>query len=151
MTGFLAKYGKIALALVAIFLSGQVMGWMLALHSCEARPPAEVDSDRWSERMMSRLQDDLQLSPEQVPSVRGQLDAVSSRMKGKRDAALFQIHLELIKLHDDLAAGLNPAQQKKLAESRRDLVDSTEAKFPELLRGTTVPPDVRQPAKSTAP
>ena len=151
MTGFITKYGKIALALAAIFLSGQVIGWMLALHSCEARQQAAPDTERWSDQMMARLQEDLALSDTQAPAVKLKLDAVSSRMKQKRDSALFQIHLELIKLHDDLAPGLTPEQQKKLAQSRRKLVLSTVAKFPELLRDTALPPEIREPAKSTPP
>ena len=151
MTGFLAKYGKIALALAAIFLSGQVIGWMLALHSCDARQQVAVDTERWSDQMMARLRDDLGLTEDQAPEVKAKLEAVSSRMQQKRDSALFQIHLELIKLHDDLAPGLDPAQRKKLAASRRKLVESTSAKFPDLLRETSVPAEVQQPAENTPP
>jgi hypothetical protein len=88
---------------------------------------------------------------DQTPEVKAKLDAVSSRMKQKRDSALFQIHLELIKLHDDLAPGLSPDQKKKLALSRRKLVESTGRKFPDLLRDTAVPPEVLEPATTTAP
>jgi hypothetical protein len=151
MTGFFTKYGKIALALVAIFLSGQVIGWMLALHSCEARQQVAVDTERWSDEMMARLQDDLGLNKNQARGVKTKLDAASSRMQQKRDSALFQIHLELIKLHDDLAPGLTPEQQKKLAASRKKLVESTSVKFPDLLRETAVPANLHQPAQPTPP
>ena len=151
MTGLLAKYGKIALALVAIFLSGQVIGWMLALHSCEARQQVPPDQERWADQMMVRLQKDLKLSEAQESAVRARLDAVSSRLQQKRDSALFQIYLELIKLHDDLAPGMNADQQKELAISRKRLVDALRQKFPDLLRETDVPPEVLEPAKSTAP
>lgn len=151
MTRFLAKYGKIALALAAIFLSGQVIGWMLALHSCEARQQVAVETDRWSDQMMARLQDDLRLTGKQAPEVKAKLEAASSRMQHKRDSALFQIHLELIKLHDDLAPGLSPDQRKKLAASRQKLVESTGAKFPGLLRETAVPAAGQQPAETTPP
>jgi hypothetical protein len=151
MSGFIAKYGKIALALAAIFLSGQVIGWMLALHSCEARQPVTTDTERWSDQMMARLQDDLDLTPGQAPEVRAQLEAVSSRMKQKRDSALFQIYLELVKLHDDMAPGMTPEQKIKLASSRKKLIESINSKFPDLLRATAVPPEATQPAPTNTP
>lgn len=143
MTSLLTKYGKIALALAAIFLSGQVIGWMLALHSCEARQEVAASPERWSDQMLARLQDDLKLTAEQAPAVRGKLDAVSSRMQHTRDSALFQIHLELLKLHDDLSPDLQPEQQKKLAASRQKLAQSTAEKFPQLMRDTALPPELK--------
>lgn len=151
MTSLLAKYGKIALALAAIFLSGQVVGWMLALHSCDARQPVPVDQERWADHMMARLQKDLELSEAQAPAVRARLEAVSSKLQQKRDSALFQIYLELIKLHDDLSPGMTGEQQKELAISRKRLVDTVRQKFPQLLRETAVPPEVLEPANSTTP
>lgn len=151
MTGLIKKYGKIALALAAIFLSGQLIGWMLALHSCDARPAVESDPDRWSDQMMTRLAGELGLSDAQAPAVRAQLEAVADRLEQKRDSAMFQIHLEMIKLHDDLESGLSPDQKKKLAQSRRRLVESTQKKFPQLLHDTVVPPSVLQPAQSPTP
>jgi len=148
MLSLITKYGKLALALIAIFLSGQAIGWMLAWHSCEARPHVPADPDRWAAHMMARLREDLRLSDAQVPAVQARLDAASSKLQHTRDAALFQIHLELIKLHDDLVPGLTEDQKNKLATSRRNLVDSTAAKFPEFLRRTAVPP---APPESTTP
>ncbi len=150
-TGFIAKYGRIVLALAAIFLSGQVIGWMIALHSCEARQSVAADTERWSAQMMARLQDDLDLSDGQSAAVRAKLDATTGRLQQKRDSALFQIHLELIKLHDDLAVGLRPDQQKRLANSRRKLVDSTQRKFPHLLQGAAVPGETQDSAEPTSP
>jgi hypothetical protein len=151
MTRLFAKYGKIALALAAIFLSGQVIGWMLALHSCEARPEVPADPQRWSDQMMIRLHDDLGLTADQSPAVRAKLESVSARMKQKRDSALFQIHLELIKLHDDLSPELSPGQREKLARSRRKLVQSTGEKFPELMRDTAMPPATGDPSTNLHP
>lgn len=151
MTTFFSKYGKIALAWAAIFLSGQVIGWVLAWHSCDARQAVAADTERWSAQMMARLQEDLELDDDQVTTVKSKLDLTSARLQQKRDAAMFQIHLELLKLHDDLAHGLTESQRKKLAISRQKLIDLTRRKFPELLRGTEVPPEVREAAEPTSP
>jgi hypothetical protein len=143
MSGLLQKYGKIALALLAIFASGQVIGWMLALNSCEARHDIPADAPAWTEEMLSRLKDDLDLQPDQVESIRQRLEAVAGRIEQQRDLALFQIHLELLKLHDDLEPNLTPAQQKRLARSRGKLRESIQAKFPQLLRDTALPPEFK--------
>ena len=152
MTSLLQKYGKIALALVAIFASGQVIGWMLALNSCEAHHGAPAEAPKWSAEMLSRLDGDLELRPDQIDPVRQQLDSAASRMQRQRDLALFQIHLELLKLHDDMAPNLTPDQQKKLAKSRVKLRESIQAKFPQLLRDTALPPEFKpQSPESTTP
>ena len=143
MTSLLQKYGKIALALFAIFASGQVIGWMLALNSCEAHHDVPADAPKWSAEMLSRLEEDLDLEPGQIDAIRQQLDSVATRMQGQRDLALFQIHLELLKLHDDLAPNLTVDQQKKLAKSREKLRQSIQAKFPQLLRDTALPPEFK--------
>jgi hypothetical protein len=142
----LRKYGKIALALVAIFASGQIIGWMLALNSCEARHDVPPDASKWSAQMLSRLEGDLDLRGDQIEPIRKQLDSVATRMQRQRDLALFQIHLELLKLHDDLAPSLTPDQQKKLYRSRQNLRQSTQDKFPQLLRDTTLPPEFKPQA-----
>jgi hypothetical protein len=143
MTGLVQKYGKIALALLAIFASGQMIGWMLALNSCEARHDIPSDARAWSEEMLSRLQEDLDLKPEQAEPIRRRLEAVAGRIEEQRDLALFQIHLELLKLHDDLEPDLTPAQQKTLARSRGKLRESIQAKFPQLLRDTALPSEFK--------
>jgi hypothetical protein len=148
----LRKYGKIALALVAIFASGQVLGWMLALNSCEARHDTPADASKWSEQMLARLEGDLDLRPDQIEPVRKQLDSAAGRMQRQRDLALFQIYLELLKLHDDLAPNLTPDQQKRLDKSRVKLRQSTQDKFPQLLRDTTLPPEFKpQTPENAAP
>ncbi|MFN0130521.1 MAG: hypothetical protein ACKV19_27995 [Verrucomicrobiales bacterium] len=151
MTTFFSKYGKIALAWAAIFLSGQVIGWVMAWHSCDARQAVAADTERWSAQMMARLQEDLELGDDQVITVKSKLDLTSARLEQKRDAAMFQIHLEILKLHDDLSPGLTESQRKKLAISRQKLIDSMRQKFPELLSGTEVPPEVPEAAESTSP
>lgn len=138
---FLAKYGRLALALAAIFLSGQAIGWMLAVRSSEAHQGVPTDPERWREQMLARLRKELQLTPEQEEPVRQYLANTAQRMQRDRDRAMFQIHLQLLKLHDELGPTLTPDQQKTLAESRRQLAQSLQLKFPELLRDTDRPKD----------
>ena len=151
MTALFAKYGKIALALAAIFLSGQAIGWMLAWHSSDARHEAPSDPQRWTEHMLERLQKDLDLTPEQMGPIRTELMATAQQMERQRELALFQIHLQLLKLHDDLSIKLSSEQQKRLAQSRAKLAESTKVKFPRLLRETDAPADIKPTSTPHAP
>lgn len=141
MMHVLAKYGRLALALAAIFLSGQAIGWLLAVRSSEAHQEVPSDPERWQEYMLARLREELKLTPEQEEPVRQRLAETAQRMQRDRDRALFQIHLQLLKLHDELGPTLTPDQQKTLAESRRKLTQSIRQKFPKLLRDTDRPKD----------
>ncbi len=144
MIPILSKYGRLALALAAIFLSGQAIGWLLAVRTSEARLEVPSDPQRWREHMLARLRDDLKLTPEQETVVGQHLATTAERMKRDRDRALFQIHLQLLKLHDELGPTLTVDQQKTLAESRRKLAESVQQKFPELLRDTERPPGFQE-------
>jgi hypothetical protein len=135
MREIIHKYGKIALALVAIFLSGQAIGWMLATHRSEGRStPPSADSDQWTREMLARLRSDLELTDAQVKAIEPRLRETSQQIQQERDRAMFQIHLHLVKLHDDLAPSVTPEQKIKLDRSRQNLIELMKRKFPHFLR-----------------
>ncbi len=140
MKAFFQKYGRIALALLLIFASGQVVGWVLALRSCQASTPAQTDTDVWAQDMLARLRTELDLQPDQLQRAETALVGRTKKIERERDRAMLQIHLELLKLHDDLEPGLTPPQKIKLADSRKKLRESINRKFASLLSEPVPPP-----------
>lgn len=142
----LRRYGQIALAMFAIFLSGQAIGWMLASQACHARQQSELppgDAHAWADQMLLRLQEDLELAPGQIAPVKQRLQSHSRRIERERHRALFHIHLQLLELHDELREGLSEEQQKRLAASRQNLLQSLQEKFSDLLSDPQLQPEFK--------
>ncbi|MGI8604589.1 MAG: hypothetical protein ACR2OZ_16580 [Verrucomicrobiales bacterium] len=144
MTDFMRKYGRIALALIIIFLSGQGVGWMLASRSCHGNPaPAPTDSQEWSGQMLARLTDDLDLREQQAAPVRARLNETSLKMAQERDRAMFRIYLQLFKLHDDLTPEIDAKQKIRLDRSRKALLQSIKQRFPQFLSDPALAPELK--------
>jgi hypothetical protein len=143
MRPFLRKYGTIGFSILLIFLSGQGIGWMLATHNCQGTPPPTVDADKWTEEMLSRLVEDLDLGPDQAVGVRRQLSNTASQMQHERDRAMFQIHLQILRLHDDLESSVTPGQKPRLQQSRQEVIESIRRKFPQFLSDPALGPELK--------
>jgi hypothetical protein len=135
MPPLVQKYGKIALALLAIFASGQAIGWMLATHPCQGGgTPAASASEQWTQEMLARLKSDLDLTDAQVQPIEARLRETAQQIQHERDRAMLQIDLELVKLHDDLSSAVTPEQKIRLDQSRKNLVELIRRKYPQFLR-----------------
>jgi hypothetical protein len=98
--------------------------------------------------MLSRLEADLDLTPAQSATIRQQLLSSSRQMQRERDRAMFQIYLQLLKLHDDLAPSVTDKQKVRLEVSRRDLLESIKRKFPQFLSDPALKPELKSSTDS---
>lgn len=147
--GLRRRYGQIAAALAVLFLGGAGVGWFAGNAACHgaASPPAE--KSQWSQEMLGKLRRDLALTDAQTAAVAPELDRAAEKIEKERDRALFLMHMELLRLHDDLSTKVDDSQKKKLAESGRRLRESLKRQFPQYFREP--PPPADPGPASTAP
>jgi len=140
--------GKVALALLVIFASGIGLGWF----GREVRkPPVEPSvpantadaATHWTDRAMKTLSQELNLTAEQERNIRPLLQEASRKMDIDRERALFQLHMQVLRVHDDLRAQLRPDQVPALERMRLRLQDDIKRRFAPLLKDPAQPaPDL---------
>ncbi len=142
MKSLTAQHCKIGAALLAIFLSGQGLGFVVAsLVDREKVPaPPEIASPSpapttWADDALDRLRADLELTAAQEAALRPVLDDTGAKVVHQRERALFQIHLQLLAAHDDMDGLLNPDQRAKLQASRDSLRRRIDERFAAFLDG----------------
>jgi hypothetical protein len=127
---------KIASGLSAVFLGGGGVGYYLA-NSPAPAPPTTVSSGAvWSADILGRLTRDLGLTPEQQVVFARALDEAGQQIADQRERSLFQIHLEVLAVHDrllDIPGELAPAQESRLKKSRDLLQQTISERFSSLL------------------
>lgn len=135
-----AQHCKIGAALLAIFLSGQGLGFVFASLVDNGITPAPSEiavpsppPESWADDALNRLRSDLDLTPSQEGALRPILDGTGTNIVRQRERALFQIHLQLLAAHDDMAGLLNPDQQAKLKASRDSLRRRIDERFAAFL------------------
>lgn len=137
------EHWRIAAALAAIFLGGQVFGYVLATRDRE-RPPAAVepavpdpgtadDPTEWTGAVVARLSDELALRPEQAAAIEPLVQSTALKVARQRQRTLFQIHLQLLELHDELDPLLDSDQQDRLRLARKELETTIRERFAPLL------------------
>lgn len=129
---------KVAAALLVLFASGLGVGWFghRAQHGSAAPPPASpaaVVAGPWTARAMDTLRDELKLTAEQESLVRPLLESAAGRMDLDRERALFQLHLQVLKVHDELRPHLRPDQLPALDRMRARLQRDIKRRFAAFL------------------
>jgi hypothetical protein len=119
-------YLSIALALLAIFLCGYGIGFLLgerkglqtAPSPASASAPAPTKSlPDWEERTLETLQKTIELTPAQLEKVKAEIAASSSRIHAARETALGAYRAELTALHARLQPLLTPEQWERLQQA----------------------------------
>lgn len=111
-------YLSIALALLAIFLCGYGIGFLLGQRNQPSQPPApparEVripDWETWELSIVQTIEKDIpDLTPEQRQSIRREVSETANRIKTARQSG----RREFQSLDDRLKQYLTPEQQAKL-------------------------------------
>lgn len=138
--------GKVALALLVIFASGIAVGWYghdARKAAIDTAPPANNSADaarHWTERAMSTLSQELQLTAEQERKIRPLLQEASRKMDLDRERALFQLHLQVLRVHDEMRHQLRPDQVPALDRMRVRLQQDIKRRFAPLLNDPAQPP-----------
>jgi len=138
--------GKVALALLVILVSGIALGWYghdVRKAPVEVAPPSNNTADaakHWTDRAMVTLSQELQLTPEQEHTIRPLLQEASHKMDLDRERALFQLHLQVLKVHDELRPHLRPDQVPALDAMSLRLQQDIKRRFAPLLKDPAHPP-----------
>ena len=135
--------GKVALALLVIFASGIGLGW----YGREVRKPAfegpvqsNNSASHWTDRAVATLSQELKLTAEQEKEIRPLLQEASRKMDVDRERALFQLHLQVLRVHDEMRSHLRPDQLPALERMRVRLQQDIKNRFAPLLKDPAQPP-----------
>ena len=117
-------YLSIALALLAIFLCGYGIGFLLGQRNQPSLPPApparEIripDWETWERSIVQTIEKDIpDLTPEQRQSIRREVSETATRIKTARQAG----RREFQSLDDRLRQYLTPEQQTRLRTASPD-------------------------------
>ena len=136
---------KIASGLTAVFLGGGGVGYLLA----EKAPATEpVPAPAWSANVLDRLTDDLGLTPEQQAAFAPALEEAGQKISDQRERTLFQIHFEVLAVHDrllEIPGELDLAQTARLTRSREILQKTISKRFAKFLKDGGEIPAVSNP------
>ncbi len=89
---------------------------------------------------MLTLSRELQLSTEQQQKIRPLLQESSRKMDLDRERALFQLHLQVLRVHDELRPHLLPDQAPALERMSLRLREDIKLRFAPLLKDPSTPP-----------
>lgn len=137
---------KVALALLMIFASGIGLGWFVhAARMIQTALPQQANDPEsaarhWTEGAMKTLSRELKLTPEQESAIRPLLQDASGKMELDRERVLFQLHLQVLKVHDDMRSHLRPDQLPALGAMRLRLQQDIKRRFAALLDDPATPP-----------
>jgi hypothetical protein len=112
----------IILAFAAVFLCGYGIGHLVA----ERRiPPQSLSGEdappRWQQETLESLQVSLQLRPDQMEQVKGELSQTARAITSSRDAAILDYHQHINLLYERLIALLDQQQAQKLRKEKKTL------------------------------
>jgi hypothetical protein len=136
------------LALIGIFACGGVTGWFAHRAGQNQATAATPSTDQaagssWTDRAMLTLTRELQLTPEQTASIRPLLTEAAGRMDLDKERALFQLHMQVLKAHDEMRPLLRPDQVPALERMRERLKSDIKQRFSAFLKDPTQPgPDL---------
>lgn len=130
------SYWIVAGALLLIFCAGQGIGflWAARLADRDAQTdPATAWSERWAEQTLGTLRNDLNLTESQTAAIEPLLQSTGNRIWKERRRALFQIHLNILEVHDEIEKHLADNQINGIIRSREMLQTRIQREFPEII------------------
>ena len=113
---------KIALYLAGIFCAGAVSGWVLAAKTVKEQMFAPPRPDEIAHRLLQRLEERLELTPEQVKVIRGVLEDSAKQIRALHEKHMKGIWDAINQRNARILAQLTPRQQaefKRMEEERR--------------------------------
>ena len=126
----------IAVALIAILGCGFGLGKQFSPRRPVNSGPPSVAMDGFEQVTLSNMSAALKLTGEQEEAIRSAIASTKDEIQETRKRALFEYHLQMLRLHDKIAPELNDEQRKTLEKNRKLLQDTIEKQFPILLDST---------------
>ncbi|MGJ8695846.1 MAG: hypothetical protein ACSHYF_05970 [Verrucomicrobiaceae bacterium] len=132
----LRDYLTILMALLAIFLCGYGVGYLLGeKKGRDLSPPlalagnSDEDAATWEGRTVDRLNNFLALTDSQREKVESEVKTTSREIQISRDQAVEDYYLHLLDLHDRLLPHLDEQQQAKIKKDRKSLQRAINSRF----------------------
>ena len=123
----------IAVALLAILGCGFGLGKQFTPQRPINPGPPSVAMEGFEQVTLSNMSAALDLTEEQQDAVRSAIAGTREEIHETRKRALFEYHLQMLRLHDKIAPTLTEEQRAVLEKNRRLLQDTIEKQFPILL------------------
>lgn len=132
----LRDYLTISMALLAIFLCGYGVGFLLGEKNGREKSEgytlantSDQDAADWEKRTFDRLSGFLELSEEQKESVQREVEMTSSNIQQSREKTVEDYFLQVLNLHDRILPYLEPDQQEKIKKDRKSLQRAIDLRF----------------------
>ena len=132
----LRDYLTITMALLAIFLCGYGVGFLLGeKNGREQSAPftlagnSDQNASDWEGRTLKRLSSLLELSEDQKKSVADEVQLTSGSIQQSREKTVEDYYRHLLNLHDRLLPHLNEEQQGKIKKDRKSLQLAIDLRF----------------------
>lgn len=132
----LRDYLTITMALLAIFLCGYGVGFLLGeKNGREQSSPftlagnSDQNANDWEGRTLKRLSALLELSEDQKKNVAYEVGLTSGGIQQSREKTVEDYYRHLLDLHDRLLPHLNDDQQEKIKKDRKSLQLAIDLRF----------------------
>jgi selenocysteine lyase/cysteine desulfurase len=132
----LRDYLTILMALLAIFLCGYGVGFLLGEKKGlnQSAPLTLVgrsseDASSWEKSTLQRISESLKLTDEQQNLVSNEVQITSEKIQLSRDQAFEDYYLHLLELHERLLPHLNEEQQEKIKKDQKSLQRAINSRF----------------------
>ena len=116
-------YFSIVAAILAIFVCGYGIGFLFGERQGQRqvsapRPPSTTEE--WEVMTLSTIQKWIEISPEQLPEIKREIEASSETIRNTRQEALRAYREELAALHERLRDHLTAEQWERLQSAAPD-------------------------------
>ena len=132
----LRDYLTISMALLAIFLCGYGVGFLLGEKNGREQSgsytlanTSDENAADWENRTFDRLNEFLALDEQQQESIRLEVQATSSKIQQSREETVEDYFLLVLELHDRLLPHLDAEQQEKIKKDRKSLQRAIDLRF----------------------
>ncbi|MDA7930617.1 hypothetical protein N9B34_00060 [Akkermansiaceae bacterium] len=129
-------YLTILMALLAIFLCGYGVGFLLGTKKDRKQPAPLIlvgrsaeDASSWEESTLLRIVLSLKLTEEQRNLVSNEVQITSEKIQISRDEAFADYYLHLLELHERLLPHLNEQQQEEIKKDQKSLQRAINSRF----------------------
>ncbi|MDB4520043.1 hypothetical protein N9118_10860 [Akkermansiaceae bacterium] len=129
-------YLTILMALLAIFLCGYGVGFLLGTKKNRKQPAPLIlvgrsaeDASSWEESTLLRIVSSLKLTEEQRNLVSNEVQITSEKIQISRDEAFGNYYLHLLELHERLLPHLNEQQQEEIKKDQKSLQRAINSRF----------------------
>lgn len=117
------RHWKIGICLVAIFAAGAVTGAMVTVRVVKQYIARQSNLERWTASTMKDYERKLALTPEQAVKLKPVFEDAARELRDIRASSAAGTIQVLRRMNEDVGRELNPEQQKKLDDLKREFLN----------------------------